>query len=884
MPLPNRAVGILAHVDAGKTTLAEAILYLTGKTRKVGRVDHGDTVLDTHELEKERGITIFSKEAAIDLPRGSVTLLDTPGHVDFSAEAERVLPILDAAILVLSGTEGVQAHTETLWRLLAKYRVPVLIFVSKNDLTGFDREKVLSDLASRLSDACLDLADADFDERAAMTDETALDEYLSSGTLSEETKAALFGERKLFPVCFGSGLKLDGVKELLDTVDALVRPSVSDTSGDFSARVFKITHDKNGTKETHLRVTGGTLTARQTVVLRDLTETEREEKITSIRILSGEKSVQVDAAPAGAVVSVTGPEYTFAGQGIGPGEENGRAVLEPVLNYKVVLPREVDPRLFFAKLRTLEEEEPSLSLSWNERFGEIHAQLMGKIQCEVLSALVAERFGTEISFADGRILYRETVTGVAEGVGHFEPLRHYAEVHLLIEPLPAGSGLVLATKADTDYLEGSWQRLILSHLTEKKHRGVLIGAPLTDAKITLVSGRSHIKHTQSGDFREAACRAVRQGLMNLYAAGKTVLLEPWYAFRIELPRENVGRAISDLILRSGEAREEEGSGANPSGTDFAVLTGRVPVSTFADYPIELNAYTHGKGRVFLRVEGYFPCHDAERVIAEAAYDPTADLANTPDSVFCTHGAGFVVPWQDVPRYMHLAAALTEKKEEAPLTAAKPRELRGNIKADDKELEAIMEREFGPIRRKSYGELRKITAKEKEPVPDVPVRPSASLYLVDGYNVIHAWEELAALAETDLAQAREKLLDLLAGDHGFTGRETVVVFDAYMTKGNAEVSDRDGLTVVYTKEGELADVFLSRLTERIGKNEKVRVVTSDGLIQLGALSAGVLRLSAREFREEILSSGEAIRAVLAKIAEENEKKKKTIGIKVLSQKS
>ena len=870
MSMPNRAVGILAHVDAGKTTLAEAILYLTGKIRRVGRVDHGDTALDTHGLERERGITIFSKEAAIALPRGSVTLLDTPGHADFSAEAERVLPVLDAAILVLSGTEGVQAHTETLWHLLAKYRLPVIVFVSKNDLTGFDRETVMRDLSARLSEACLDTASADFAERAAMTDEGALDEFLASGTLSEETKAALFAERKLFPVCFGSGLRLTGVEELLQTVDCLVRPSVGDAGGDFSARVFKITHDKNGTKETHLRVTGGTLLARQTISLRDLTDTPREEKITSIRVLSGEKSEQTDTAPAGAVVAVTGPEHTFAGQGIGPGEENGLPLLEPVLNYKVVLPRETDPRLFFAKLRTLEEEEPSLSLSWNERFGEIHAQLMGEIQCEIVSALVRERFGTEISFADGRILYRETVTGKAEGIGHFEPLRHYAEVHLLIEPLPAGSGLVLASKADTDYLEGSWQRLILSHLTEKKHRGVLVGAPLTDAKITLVSGRSHIRHTQSGDFREAACRAVRQGLMTLLSEGKTVLLEPWYAFRIELPRENVGRAISDLILRSGEVGEQE-----DAGTGAAVLTGRVPVSSFADYPIELNAYTHGKGKIFLRVGGYFPCHDAEKVIAAAAYDPTADLANTPDSVFCSHGAGFVVPWQEVPRYMHLAAVLTEKKEETPL-AARPRELRENMKADEKELEAIMEREFGPIRRRSYGEPKKITAPVREAVPDMPPRPDTLLTLVDGYNVIWAWEELAALAENDLAQARERLLDLLAGDHAFTGRETVVVFDAYRVRGNAEVSDRDGLTVVYTKEGELADVFLSRLTERIGKNEKVRVVTSDGLIQLGALSAGVLRMSAREFREEILASGEKIRTALAEIAEETRKRRKTVG--------
>ena len=863
MPMPNRAVGILAHVDAGKTTLAEAILYLTGKIRRIGRVDHGDTALDTHGLERERGITIFSKEAAIPLPRGSVTLLDTPGHADFSAEAERVLPVLDAAILVLSGTEGVQAHTETLWHLLARYRVPVIVFVSKTDLTGFDREKIMTGL-SRLSDACLDTDAPDFAERAAMTDEDALDEFLSAGTLTGETEAALFAGRKLFPVCFGSGLRLTGVEELLKTVDAFVRPSVGDEAGDFSARVFKITHDKNGTKETHLRVTGGTLTARQTVSLRDLTDTVRAEKITAIRVLSGEKSEQVDLAPAGAVAAVTGPEHTFAGQGIGPGEEKRLPILEPVLNYKVVLPREVDPRLFFAKLKTLEEEEPSLSLSWNEQFGEIHAQLMGEIQCEIVSALVRERFGTAISFADGRILYRETVTGVTEGVGHFEPLRHYAEVHLLIEPLPAGSGLVFTTKADTDFLEGSWQRLILSHLTEKKHRGVLTGAPLTDARITLLSGRSHIKHTQSGDFREAACRAVRQGLMKLLAEGKTVLLEPWYAFRIELPRENVGRALSDLVLRAGTAAEQE-----DAGPDAAVLTGRVPVSSFAGYPIELNAYTHGKGKIFLRVEGYFPCHDAEEVIAAAAYDPTADLANTPDSVFCTHGAGFVVPWQDVPRHMHLAASLTEKKEEP--SVVRPKE-GGRI--DEKELEAIMDREFGPIRRRSYGEPRKIAAPER--VPDEPPRPVSLLYLVDGYNVIWAWEELAALAECDLAQARERLLDLLAEDHAFTGRETVVVFDAYRVKGTAEVTERDGLTVVYTKEGELADVFLSRLTGRIGKNEKVRIVTSDGLVQLGALSAGVLRMSAREFREEILASGEKIRAELAKIAEENEKRRKTLG--------
>jgi len=842
-------IGVLAHVDAGKTTLSEALLYAAGKIRNPGRVDWRNTYLDTHSLERERGITIFSKQALFSYGNMEITLLDTPGHVDFSAEAERTLAVLDYAILVISGSEGVQAHTQTLWQLLQRYQVPTFLFITKMDMAECAHSAVMADLSVNLDSGCVNFSDpADFDERIALCEETLFEKFMEGEEVTDTDAAELIAARKVFPCYFGSGLKNEGIGELLSGLERYtLEPEYPEA---FGAQVYKIGHDPGGVRLTYMKLTGGSLSVRQLLKYRGGGE-ETEEKITGIRLYSGAKYEQTDKVTAGDVCAVTGLSQTYVGQGLGDEESALPPFLEPVLHYRLGLPKDTDPRLFLPKLKELEEEEPLLHIVWNERYGEIHAQVMGQVQTEVLVRLVDERYGVEITFEDGRILYRETISAPVEGIGHFEPLRHYAEVHLVMEPLEAGAGLVFDSAVNEDFLERNWQRLILTHLEEKTHLGVLTGSPVTDMKITLTAGRAHLKHTEGGDFRQATYRAVRQGLMTARETGKTVLLEPWYAFRLEVPGECVGRAISDILARDGTYDEHE---ATP-GT--SVLQGRAPVASIGDYAREVASYTHGKGKFSCRVDGYYPCHNAAEVIAAAGYNPEADMDNSPDSVFCSHGAGVIVPWRQVPAYMHLESTLAVKKEEPP---APPKVIRKNLNLDEKELEAIMEREFGPIRRKVYGQGKRIVTAE----PKLH-RNRKSLYIIDGYNVIFAWEELAAIAETDLEGARNQLCDILANYRAFTKREMILVFDAYNVKGTvARKLDYQGLNVVYTKENELGDTYIEKLVNEIGRDHSVRVVTSDGLIQLQAVRSGVLRLSAREFREEILAVDKEIAEILQKL--------------------
>jgi len=862
--MKNQVIGILAHVDAGKTTLSEALLYTTGKIKKAGRVDHRNTYLDTHELERDRGITIFSKQAIFETPNIKVTLLDTPGHVDFSAEAERTLSVLDYAILVISGSEGVQAHTDTLWHLLERYSVPTFIFVTKMDLSPYDKEHLMKDLTAHLSQSCVDFTTAeDLHERVAMTDEDVLEKFMDCGTVDESDIIRLTADRHLFPCFFGSGLKMDGVDALISALENYT--AEKKYPDEFSARVYKIGHDTNGAKITYLKVTGGKLNQRQVLKYTPVGEEEPiEEKITGIRAYSGAKFDPIDSCPAGQVCAVMGLSGTYSGQGLGGESTTSTPYLEPVLNYRIVLPKDADPRVILPKLKMLEEEEPLLHIVWNERFGEIHAQLMGQVQCEILVSLIKDRLGIDVSFADGNIMYKETITSAGEGVGHFEPLRHYAEVHLILEPLPRGSGLVFDSIADEDHFERNWQRLVLFFLEAKTHLGVLTGSPITDMKISLVSGRAHLKHTSGGDFREATYRAVRHGLMMLREKGKCEILEPYYAFSLEVPGECIGRAMSDIVARHGTFTEHE------SAPGTSRLVGRAPVASISDYAKEVASYTHGKGRFSCRVDGYYPCHNSDEIIAQFSYEPEADLDNTPDSVFCSHGAGFVVPWWQVTDYMHLG--LCDISYDTPPELMKaPEVIQRNINIDEKELEAIMEREFGPIKRRVYGK-----AKEQAHLPDVKnPKYKKSLYVIDGYNVIFACPELAAIAEHDLETARRDLCDILANYHGFTKRDIVVVFDAYNVKGSVERKfSHNGINVVYTKEDELGDTYIEKFVDKIGRDYNVRVVTSDGLVQLQAFRSGVLRLSAREFWNEITAVDEEINEILKELKKNTVKPQKS----------
>ncbi len=829
----NTVLGILAHVDAGKTTLSEAMLYLSGKLKTLGRVDHRDSFLDTHSLERQRGITIFSKQAILPLGEGSLTLLDTPGHVDFSAEAERTLSVLDCAVLVISGTDGVQAHTETLWKLLERYRVPTFLFITKMDLPSPGREALMGELTARLSEHCVDFG-APEDERlesVALCDEAAMEEYLADGVIGDETIRALMAGRKLFPCFFGSGLRTEGVRELLDALEQYApRPEYGP---DFAARVYKISRDAQGNRLTWLKVTGGSLKVRSLLRYTDAAGETAEEKISQLRLYSGTKFETAEEIGAGWVCAALGLSATRPGQGLGAEADAEAAVLEPVMSYRLRLEKGTDPMLLLPKLMQLDQEDPQLHVVWNDQAGEISVQLMGKIQAEIFKSLVKDRFDTGIELDAGRILYRETIKNTVEGVGHFEPLRHYAEVHLLLEPLPAGSGLSFDSIVPEDALDRNWQRLILTHLAEKQHRGVLTGAPITDMRITLAAGKAHLKHTEGGDFRQATYRAVRQGLMQ----AESVLLEPWYSFVLEVPAEQIGRAITDVRAMNGTFSSPEEHG------EYLRLEGAAPAAKLTNYMEELVAWSHGRGRLSLTPCGYRPCAEQKRVVEEFGYEPERDEANPADSVFCSHGAGVNIRWNEVPEYMHLESVLKPKREDS---APQPVQRWRSLSIDERELEAIMEREFGPIRRPEY-RARQVNAAVNE-VSQISNRKE--YIIVDGYNLIFAWDELKALAAERLDLARERLMDILSGYAGFTGAKLVLVFDGFRTPGNpGSRTEYHNISVAFTKDGETGDAYIERLVNEIGKNYAVRVVTSDNLIRVSALRSGVLRCSSGEFKGE-----------------------------------
>ena len=819
-------VGLLAHVDAGKTTLSEALMYVSGWRRTLGRVDHRDSLLDTHALERERGITIFSKQARLETPHRAITLVDTPGHVDFSAEAERTMPVLDCAVLVISGTDGIQAHTLTLWRLLERYGIPTFLFLNKMDLPGANREKLLEQLHTQFGSGVVDFTapQEEINESAALCDEALLETYLETGTVTQGNLRSLVGARKLFPLCFGSALKLEGVETLLGLLDEFA--PAGEYGSDFAARVYKISRDETGARLTWLKVTGGSMRVRQPLVLSDAQGRQTEEKVQQLRLYSGDKFAAPEEIPAGTLAAVTGLQTSFIGQALGAETAGLPAALEPVMTYRVNLPKGADPAQVLPKLRQLEEEDPQLHLLWEQ--GQIHVQIMGKVQLEIFRSLVAQRFGLDIQLDDQRIFYKETIADTVEGVGHFEPLRHYAECHILLEPLPQGSGLVFDSVCPLDVLDGNYQNLILTHLAEKTHRGVLIGAPITDMKLTLLVGKAHLKHTEGGDFRQATYRAVRQGLMQ----AKSVLLEPWYAFTVTAPTELIGRAITDIRAMGGEFEAPEAAGG------LSTLRGLVPAAEVKDYTEVLAAYTQGRGRLQLSLQGYAPCHNSEAVIAASGYDPEADLENTPDSVFCAHGAGFTVKWNQVKDYMHLESGIKEEK---------PPQIIQRVSIDDRELEKIMEREFGPIRRAQYTAPRSRPATE-----EITIRPPKERYIiVDGYNMVFAWAETKKLAKEDLDAARRLLCDRLSSFAGYTKIKLVVVFDGYKREGNpGEKTQQGNIQVVYTPQGQTADRYIEELADEIGSSYAVRVASSDNLVQLSSFRSGVLRMSARELEEAV----------------------------------
>lgn len=863
-------VGILAHVDAGKTTLSEGLLYLCGEIRKLGRVDHGNAFLDTYELERERGITIFSKQAVLKTENMEITLLDTPGHVDFSAEMERTLQVLDYAILVINGMDGVQSHTMTLWRLLARYEIPVFLFVNKMDQQGTDREGLLTDLRKRLNENCMDFGpmtaekereNSDPEEREAllenlsMCEETLLETYLETGELEHGEICRLIAERKAFPCWFGSALKMQGVQEFLKGLESYTLSRKYPE--EFGAKVFKIARDPQGNRLTYLKITGGSLKVKTLL---------NGEKIDQIRIYSGAKADSVPEVQAGEICAVTGLSKTCPGQGIGIEEESRMPVLEPVLNYQILLPEGCDPHKMLQNLRELEEEEPQLHILWDSRLGEIHAQLMGEVQTEILKSMIWDRFHVAVEFGTGNIVYKETIAAPVEGVGHFEPLRHYAEVHLLLEPGEPGSGCQFFTACSEDVLARNWQRLILTHLEEKEHLGVLTGSPLTDVQITLLTGRAHTKHTEGGDFRQATYRAVRQGLKK----AKSILLEPYYEFRLEVPSELIGRAMSDIQQMQGSFEPPETEG------DMSVLTGTAAVSRMRDYQKQVVAYTSGRGRLFCNLKGYAPCKNQEAVVQAVGYDSEHDLENPAGSVFCAHGAGFVVPWDQVEEYMHLdsgidAEALSAEAESWYELSEEDEEENGRALSDtsgkkyqkgysysgsyedEQELQAIFERTFGPVKRDRAMYASKTTvSSQKETVRYRPGKPRKEEYLlVDGYNIVFAWEDLRELAKENIHAACDKLMDILSNYQGYRKCTLILVFDAYKVEGHAEeVIPYHNIYVVYTKEAETADQYIEKTVHRIGRQYQVTVATSDGLEQMIILGQGANRLSAQGLKKEI----------------------------------
>ena len=846
-------LGILAHVDSGKTTLSEAMLYRAGVTRRLGRVDHKDAFLDTDALEKARGITIFSKQALLTAGDTDITLLDTPGHVDFSTETERTLQVLDYAVLVVSGTDGVQSHTETLWRLLRRYHVPTFVFVNKMDLPGMERQELLAQLNRRLGEGFVDFGaeQADRDEALALCDENLMDRMLDAGQLQDADLIPAIARRHVFPCWFGAALKLEGVDALLDGLDRYTRPAPALEA--FGAKVFKVSQDEQGTRLTWLRVTGGELKVKAQLT----GEADGEpwaEKANQLRLYSGAKYTLTEAIGPGQVCAVTGLTKARPGEGLGAERDSDLPVLEPVLSYQVLLPEGADMHAALGKLHRLEEEEPQLHVVWNETLGEIHVQLMGEIQLEVLRSLLAERFGLEVEFGPGGILYKETITEPMEGVGHYEPLRHYAEVHLKLEPLPRGSGMQFAADCREEVLDKNWQRLVLTHLEEKQHLGVLTGSPLTDVKITLIAGRAHLKHTEGGDFRQATYRAVRQGLM----LAKSQLLEPWYAFRLEVPAENIGRAMSDIQRMEGTFDPPE------SGEETAVLTGFAPVSTMRSYPVEVVSYTRGRGHLSLTLDGYRPCHNAQEVIAAIGYEPEHDLDNPADSVFCAHGAGFVVPWDQVRSHMHVDSGWgksTRPEQEAAVPQRRAMAYRATLE-EDAELLKIFERTYGPIKRDPLAAFRPVQKRERPDFAAEQWEIAPEYLLVDGYNIIFAWDELNALSKESLDAARHKLMDILCNYQGFQKCVLILVFDAYRVPGSpGSIEQYHNIHVVYTKEAETADMFIERVTHEIGRNRRVRVATSDGMEQIIILGHGALRVSARMFHEEVQNVEKQIRALV-----------------------
>ena len=862
--MKNLVAGILAHVDAGKTTLSEAMLYECGALKKMGRVDHKDAFLDTQALERARGITIFSKQAVMNLNADTrLQLLDTPGHVDFSAETERTLQVLDFAVLVISGTDGVQGHTETLWQLLHRYQVPVFLFVNKMDLPGKGREALLAELQSRLGAGCLDMA-GDFAEQAALCDERLMEAYLAGHELPAAELRRCIARRKIFPCYFGAALKAQGVAELLQGIAQLA--PVPDYPADFGARVFKISRSGQGERLTWLKVTGGSLKVRE-MLHGQSGEEAWEEKVNQLRVYSGEKYTTIEKADAGMVAAVLGPEKTWAGQALGCEPEGQAPALEPVLTCRVILPEGCDARVMLQNLRKLQEEDPQLHVVWQEDVSEIHLRLMGEVQLEILQSLIEQRFGVHVDFGPGSILYRETIAAPVEGVGHFEPLRHYAEVHLLLEPGPRGSGLHFESACSEDQLDRNWQRLILTHLEEKEHLGCLTGSPITDMKITLVAGRAHAKHTEGGDFRQATYRAVRQGLRK----AQPVLLEPVYRFSLEVPAGQLGRAMNDLqrMSASFEAPETVGESAR--------LTGQGPVRTLQEYGRQVAAYTHGLGRWSAAAAGYQPCAEQEAIAAEFAYDPDRDTANPADSVFCSHGAGTVVPWNEVESHAHLpmlSVHASQSDEPAARAVRRRTAAYSGTLEEDKELMAIYEKRFGPIKRRDMLSAGAQRVQEQnhpaQPAEELPPVQAAGLtlenapeyLLVDGYNIIFAWDELQALARQSLDSARQALIDLMCNYQGFRKCCLILVFDAYRVRGNpGSVVREGGIHVVYTREAETADSYIERATYQLGKNRRVRVATSDGAEQMIILGHGSLRVSARAFKMEVEAANGEIRKIL-----------------------
>lgn len=881
--MSNRQIcmGILAHVDAGKTTLSEAMLYLSGNIRKAGRVDNGDAFLDTYDLERARGITIFSKQAVLKLPQLMITLLDTPGHVDFSAEMERTLQVLDYAVLVISGADGVQGHTKTLWRLLERYGVPVFLFINKMDQKGTDREALLANLNENLNENCVDFSlEAEgtpealslFYENIAMCSEAGLEQYLEQGSVEQAEIRRLIRQRKLFPCFFGSALKMEGITQLLEGIQQY--SEYMEYPKEFGAKVFKIARDSHGKRLTYLKITGGMLKVKMPVSGQTKNSGENwEEKVNQIRIYSGEKYEVVEEALAGTVCAVTGLSKTYAGEGLGAEAASGMPILEPVLTYQMLLPEGMDAATLLPKLKQLEEEEPELHIVWNERRKEIQVQLMGEVQIEILKSLIRERFAVDIEFGTGNIVYKETIADTVEGVGHFEPLRHYAEVHLLLEPGENGSGLIFAADCSEDVLDRNWQRLILTHLEEREHPGVLTGSPITDMKITLVSGRAHLKHTEGGDFRQATYRAVRQGLMQ----AKTVLLEPYYEFQLEIPENMVGRAMTDIERMHGKLSMNKDSYGNAgmggaAGNGMCILTGTAPVACMQNYQREVTAYSRGQGRLFCTLGGYVSCHNTEEVIEQIGYDAQRDTENPTGSVFCAHGAGFVVSWDMVKDYMHLESFFTKKtsseSEWMPEKNLPEAERTGTGKSGDEEtwigteeIDRILNQTYNANKRDKSVPAKnswKLSSHRKgvQNTPAVtqhyqPKRPDKEYLLVDGYNIIFAWEELKSLAQVNIDGARGRLLDILCNYQGIRGCELIVVFDAYRVAGHGtEILDYHNIHVVYTKEAETADQYIEKFAHENGRKYHVTVATSDGLEQIIIRGAGCMLLSARELKEEV----------------------------------